>query len=85
MSQKAYVLIKADKGETDTVATELTHLDGVLTADQVLGRYDVVAVIEADDLEGLVSIVRNEIAKADHVVHTETLIVTSGMRAKRTS
>ena len=85
MSQRAYVLIKSDKGEADTVATELTHQNGVLTADQVFGRCDVVAVIEADDLEGLVSIVRNEIAPADHVVQTETLIVSSGMRAKRTS
>jgi len=60
------------------------HQDGVLTADQVFGQCDVVALIEANDLQGLVSIVRNEIALADHVVHTETLIVTSGMRAKRT-
>jgi DNA-binding Lrp family transcriptional regulator len=85
MSQRAYVLIKAEKGEADTVAAELTHQDGVLTADQVFGRCDVVAVVEADDLQGLVSIVRNEIALAEHVVHTETLVVTSGMRAKRTS
>jgi len=85
MSQRAYVLITSGKGEADTVAAEITHKDGVLTADQVFGQYDVMALIEADNLEGLVSIVRNEIATADHVVHTETLIISPGMRVKRTS
>ena len=85
MSQRAYVLIKSEKGQADTVAAELTHKDGILKADQVFGRCDVVALIEADDLEGLVVIVRNEIAQAEHVVQTETLIVSPGMRLRQTS
>ena len=85
MSQRAYVLIESEKGQADTVAAELTHKDGILKADQVFGRCDVVALIEADDLEGLVVIVRNKIAPADHVVHTETLIVSPGMKVKEIS
>ena len=82
MSSRAYVLIESEKGQSDTVVTELSGKQGILTADQVFGRYDVVAVIEANNLEGLVVIVRNEIAPLDHVVRTETLIVSSAMRLK---
>ena len=80
MSHRAYVLIEAEKGQGDTVAAELSHKRGILKADQVFGRCDVVAEIEAADLEGLVLIVRNEIAPADYVFHTETLIVSPGMK-----
>lgn len=75
MKQRGYVLIQAEKGQADTVAAELSGKRGIIAADQVFGQHDVVAVIEAEDLEGLVAIVRNEIAAADHVVRTETLLV----------
>ena len=79
MNQRAYVFITTERGEADAVAAEIFHQDGVLSADQVFGRCDVIALIEANDLHGIISIVRNKIAQADHVVHTETLVVTSGM------
>jgi len=75
MSQKAYVLITTEKGQGKIVTAELTHLHGVLAAEQVFGRCDVMAVIEADDMHKLVFVVRSGIAMVDHVIHTETLIV----------
>ena len=77
MSHRAYVLIEAQKGQDDTVAAELMGKQGILSADRVFGRHDVVAVVEAEDLDGLVRIIRNEIAPAEHVIRTETLVVTS--------
>ena len=85
MSQRAYVLIEAAKGQADTVATELMGKQGILSVDRVFGRHDVVAIIEAENLNGLVVIVRNEIAAADHVVRTETLVVTSSTTHLRKS
>ena len=85
MKQRAYVLIEAEKGQADTVAAELSSKQGILTADRVFGRHDVVAIIEADDINGLAVIVRNNIALADHVVRTETLVVTSVTEARETS
>jgi DNA-binding Lrp family transcriptional regulator len=79
MKYRAYVLIQAEKGQADTVATELSGKEGILTVDRVFGQHDLVAVIEALNLEGLVGIVRNEIAPSPHVARTETLVVTSGM------
>lgn len=83
MSQKAYVLIKSEKGQADTVATELNHKKGILKADQVFGQYDAVVLIEADDLEGLATVVRNEIAQAEHVVSTETLVLSPSTKSGR--
>jgi len=85
MKQRAYVLIEAKKGQADTVAAELSNKQGVLTADRVFGRHDVVAIIEANNLDGLVVIVRNNIAPAEHIVRTETLVVTSAPKARETS
>ena len=77
MSIKAYILIAVEKGQADSVDAELSHREGILTVDPVFGQYDVVALIEAADVDGLKAIVRNEIAQAQHVVRTETLLVTS--------
>ncbi len=77
MSERAYVLIKAEKGHEDTAVAELVGKQGLVAVDHVFGQYDIVAVIEADNLDGLVRIVGNDIAAADHVVRTETLLVTS--------
>ena len=85
MSTRSYMLIQSEKGQADTVAIELSGRQGILTVDQVFGQYDVVALIEADDLEGLVMIVRNEVAPLDHVIRTETLVVSSTMKPMQKS
>ena len=78
MSKKAYVLIDVEKGEAGGVAAELSGKPGILTADVIFGHHDVVAVIEADDVDGLERIVRNVIIPADYVARTQTLLVVSG-------
>ena len=82
MTHKAYVLINVERGQADTVVAELTHKPGIITAEPIFGRCDVLALIEAPDFDYLAEIVRSEIAEADHVVHTETLVV-SGLKHKR--
>lgn len=78
MSRKAYVLIDVEKGEAGSVAVELSGKPGILATDVILGNHDVVAIVEADDVDQLVRIVRNEIIAADGVVRTDTLLVVSG-------
>jgi DNA-binding Lrp family transcriptional regulator len=75
MKKKAYVLVDAERGQAVAVAAELSGKHGILAADPIFGRHDVIATIEADDLNGLVKLVRDEIAQAEHVTHTETFIV----------
>jgi DNA-binding Lrp family transcriptional regulator len=83
MKFKAYVLIQAEKGQSDKVSTELSSKEGILTVDRVFGEFDLVAVIEALDLQGLVVIVRNVIAPSPLVTRTETLVVTPKMSPQR--
>ena len=83
MKRRAYVLIQVDKGQADTVAAELNGKRGVVNVEQVFGHHDVVALIEADDIDSLAVIVRNALAEADHVVRTETLVVTSAIIHKK--
>ena len=76
MQARAYVLIQAEKGQSGSVAAELDGKPGIMAVDRVFGHVDLVAMIEAADIKGLVRIVRNEIAPSEHVVRTETLIIT---------
>ncbi|NQT73236.1 MAG: Lrp/AsnC ligand binding domain-containing protein [Chloroflexi bacterium] len=78
MSERAYVLIKAEKGQEPTAVTELGNRPELLSVDRVFGQYDIVALIEAEDIDGLIRIVGDDIAAADHVMRTETLFITSG-------
>ena len=55
---------------------------GQLSVDRVFGQYDIVALIEAEDLDGLIRIVGEDIAAAEHVMRTETLLITSGRKPK---
>lgn len=82
MSERAYVLIKAEKGQEPTAVTELGQKKGILALDRVFGQYDIVVLIEAEDLDGLIRIVGNDIATAEHVMRTETLLITSGRKPK---
>ena len=82
MSERAYVLIKTDKGQEPTAVTELGYKQGLLAIDRVFGQYDIVALIEAENLDGLIRFVGNDIATADHVMRTETLLITSGRNPK---
>ena len=53
MSTRALVLIEATVGKVREVTTALKQLDGVKSADVVTGPYDVIAILEAEDLTAL--------------------------------
>jgi DNA-binding Lrp family transcriptional regulator len=68
----ACVLIRAERGKFDEVAKNLKQIPEVKRAFPVLGRYDIVADVEAQDSERLA----HAILKANRlsgVVFTETL------------
>lgn len=78
MSKKAYVLIAVEKGQGGSVAAELSGKPGITSTDVILGPHDVVAIVEAESVEEIVRIIRDEIIQADGVVRTETMLVISG-------
>ncbi|MFA5364925.1 MAG: Lrp/AsnC ligand binding domain-containing protein [Candidatus Bathyarchaeia archaeon] len=49
-------------------------IKGITLANSVLGRFDAIAVIEADNSDHLAKIIYEMIEKNPNVVHTETLL-----------
>lgn len=71
MPVNAYVLIQADVNAAD-VASQLRAVDGIEIADDVSGPYDVIARVEAADLDQLGRMVVSEIQRIEGVTRTLT-------------
>ena len=74
MAVKAYVLIEAEVGKAGDVAQGIQKVKGVKSADTVTGGYDVLATIEAADLDALGTIVK-QLHSVSGICKTTTLIV----------
>jgi uncharacterized protein with GYD domain len=74
MSISAYVLIEAIPANLDiyTLNKNLSNIDGVHSAVSVLGQYDFVVQVKANDLKGIDS-VSNKIKEISWVGDTITL------------
>jgi DNA-binding Lrp family transcriptional regulator len=70
----AGVLIKTSPGKVKTVLASLRGIPSVKYAYAVFGRYDLVAMIEAENIEALTEIIVGKIGAIDGVTNTETLI-----------
>ena len=72
----AGVLIKTDPGKTRAAYEQIRSIEGVANITAVFGRYDLIAMIRALDLDDGAAIVR-KIRNVDGVISTETLIATT--------
>ncbi|MBS7641295.1 MAG: Lrp/AsnC ligand binding domain-containing protein [Candidatus Bathyarchaeia archaeon] len=70
---RAFVLVKMRPGTSEEIVRS-RRIKGVKMANSVLGRYDAVVVIEADNLEELQRIIYEMIEQHPNVTRTETLI-----------
>lgn len=71
---KAYVLIKIRAGEVKDVVRQLKKMDGVLEAHMTFGPYDAVALITANDIGGLGTMIATSIQPLPGVEQTLTCI-----------
>jgi hypothetical protein len=78
MTREAYVLIDVEKGRAPDVVIELTGKPDISTAKEIWGPHEVIAVVEADDVDALIHLVKNEIVSADGVLRTDTCLVING-------
>jgi hypothetical protein len=78
MKKKAYVLIDAEKGQSSSVVIELSQKPGVLSADVIWGPHDVVAIVEADDIDKLVHLIQSDISLLDGIGHMDTCLIVTG-------
>lgn len=79
MAMRAYVLIEAAVGKAKSVGEEVRKLDfeeaKVLSVDAVTGPYDVIALLEADDLDKLGDAITSGVQRVEGVQRTTTCLV----------
>ncbi len=71
---KAYVLINTRTGGVKEVIKNLRRIDSIIEANMTFGPYDVIAVIEAEDINGVGTILANEIQPIPDVMETLTCL-----------
>ncbi len=74
MALKAFILIMSEIGETKDVVSALGKVEGVKSADAVIGPYDIIATVEAKDLEGIGNLVTKKIHPIPGVSRTTTCL-----------
>jgi DNA-binding Lrp family transcriptional regulator len=74
MATKAYLLVETAVGKTRDVAGTLRGLDGIDTVDVVTGPYDIIAVINGDDMSVVGNLVTERIHTVPGVVRTVTCV-----------
>jgi DNA-binding Lrp family transcriptional regulator len=77
---KAYVLMTVKPGTSKDVVKVIREIKEVAGVDSVWGRYDVIAIIEAPNLEKISEIIYKVVEKHPNIVHTETAITLWGER-----
>lgn len=70
MKVRAYLLIEASPGTGTSVLAAIRALPSTLQADRVTGPYDVIAVLESDDLGELGSVLRDGIHAIPGITRT---------------
>ena len=74
MAAKAFILIETVVGRTKEVASTLQQLKGVKSADCVTGPYDMIAVVEGENLTEIGMLVTNKIHPVAGIARTVTCL-----------
>ena len=74
MAVKAYILIETSVGNARRVASAIKEFPEVENVDVVTGPYDIIAVINADDMGAVADLVTDRIHGAGGVGRTITCV-----------
>ncbi len=72
MAVTAYVLIQTEVGKAAQVADQVARIDGVVSADDVTGPYDVIVQAEAASVDELGRMVVSKVQLIDGITRTLT-------------
>lgn len=78
MSTKAFILIETAVGKTRDVANSLKAVGVMQSVDVVTGPYDVIAVVDAADINTMGTLVTEKIHTMSGVVRTVTCVAVGG-------
>lgn len=70
MAVTAYILIQTEVGKAAEVAAAVAAIDGVVSADDVIGPYDVIARAEATDVDKLGTMVVSSVQMISGITRT---------------
>ena len=68
----AYILVQTEVGRAATVAGQISAIDGVTTAEDVTGPYDVIVRTEAESMDDLGRLVVAKIQTIEGITRTLT-------------
>jgi len=71
---KAYVLIVTDPGNTQHVLEQIRGMQGLEAVHEVMGPYDIVVEISADNLQDIQRLLRDGIRPIEGVQSTISLV-----------
>lgn len=74
MATRAFILIETQVGRTKQVAEALRSLQGVKSADVVTGQFDVIALVEVQDLREMADLITARVQGIRGVVRTITCV-----------
>lgn len=69
---QAYILIQTDVGKAAEVAEAISQIDGVTSAEDVTGPYDVIVRAEAKNVDELGRLVVSRVQNLDGITRTLT-------------
>ncbi len=72
MAVSAYVLIQTEVGKAAHVASEVGKIEGVVSAEDVTGPYDVIVRAEANSVDELGKMVVSRVQLIDGITRTLT-------------
>lgn len=74
MAAAAFVLIETAVGKTKEVVNILTRMKGVKSVNTVTGPYDIIALIEAENLNDIGDLITGKIHDIDGISRTVTCL-----------
>ena len=74
MTTRAYILIETSVGKSQDVVNTLEEIDEVNMLDVGTGPYDIIAVLEANDLPSIGKILSNQMHRMPGIVKTVTCL-----------
>ena len=72
MAVSAYILIQTEVGKAAQVASSVAQIDGVVSAEDVTGPYDVIVRAESGNVDDLGKMVVSKVQLIDGITRTLT-------------
>jgi DNA-binding Lrp family transcriptional regulator len=74
MAAKAFILIETAVGKNKEIVSNLRRIKGITSVDYVTGPYDIIAIIEAENLNDIGDLVTQDILPIAGITRTTTCL-----------